>query len=107
MSEDYNNVIEEQIEEEKKQEEDKVIIDNKDIYIEGQSIVYPYDEVEYIIKNTDGGVWEINSTKATIVNQTSVAVLVAITTGRSGEFELIYRRENKEDVVLVVTIESL
>ena len=107
LLEDYNNVIEEQIEEEKKQEEDKVIIDNKDIYIEGQSIVYPYDEVEYTIKNTDGGVWEINSTKATIVNQTSVAVLVAITTGRSGEFELIYRRENKEDIVLVVTIESL
>ena len=107
LLEDYNNTIAEEIEEEKKQEEDKVTISKDAAHIEGKNVVYPYDEIEYTIKNADGGVWEINSTKATIVNQTSAAVLVAITTGRSGEFELIYKREDKDDIVLKVTIESL
>lgn len=109
LTEYYNNTVEEEIKEEtkQKQEEDKVIINKEQPFIEGNSVVYPYDEIEYIIKNAEDGVWELNSTKATIVNQTSTAVLVAITTGRSGKFELIYKRENKDDVVLNVTIESL
>lgn len=109
LKEYYNNTIADQIEEEtkKQEEEDKVVISKGEAYIEGQNIVYPYDEIEYIIKNAEGGVWELNSTKATILNQTSSAVLVAITTGRSGEFELIYKRENMDDIVLKVTIESL
>lgn len=109
LKEYYNNTIKEEIEEEtkKKQEEDKVVISKGQPFIEGDTIVYPYDEIEYIIKNTEGGVWELNSTKATIINQTSTAVLIAITTGRSGEFELIYKRENEDDIVLNITIESL
>lgn len=109
LKEYYNNTIAKEIEEEtkQKQEEDKVVISKGQAFIRGNTVVYPYDEVEYIIENAEGGLWELNSTKAKIVNQTSTAVLVTITTGRSGEFELIYKRENEEDIVLKVTIESL
>lgn len=109
LKEYYNNTIEEKVAEEtkQKQEEDKVVINKKQPFIEGNNVVYPYDEIEYIIKNAEGGVWELNSTKAKIVNQTPTAVLITITTGRSGEFELIYKRENEDDVVLNITIESL
>lgn len=109
LKEYYNNTIAKEIEEEtkQKQEEDKVVISKGQAFIKGNMVVYPYDEVEYTIENAEGGMWELNSTKAKIVNQTSAAVLVTITTGRSGEFELIYKRENEEDIVLKVTIESL
>lgn len=109
LKEYYNNTIAKEIEKEtkQKQEEDKVVISKGQAFIKGNTVVYPYDEVEYIIENAEGGLWELNSTKAKIVNQTSTAVLVTITTGRSGEFELIYKRENEEDIVLKVTIESL
>lgn len=108
LKEYYNNTIEEEIAEEKqelKQEEN--IIDKNEPQIDGPKTVFPYDEVEYTIKNINGGFWEINSAKATIVNQTETEVLVAITTGRSGEFELIYKKENEDNIVLKVTIESL
>lgn len=109
LKEYYNNTIAKEIEEEtkQKQEEDKVVISKGQAFIKGNTVVYPYDEVEYTIENAEGGMWELNSTKAKIVNQTSTAVLVTITTGRSGEFELIYKRENEENIVLKVTIESL
>lgn len=107
LKEYYNNTIEKEMAEEKQELKQEVVIGKDEPQIEGLKTVYPYDEVEYTIKNIDGGIWEINSTKATIVNQTETAVLVAITTGRSGEFELKYKRENEEDIVLNVTIESL
>lgn len=107
LKEYYSNTIEKEIAEEKQELKQEVIIGKDEPQIEGLKTVYPYDEVEYTIKNINGGIWEINSTKATIVNQTETAVLVAITTGRSGEFELKYKRENEEDIVLNITIESL
>lgn len=109
LKEYYTNTIEKEVAEEKQelQQQQEVIIGKNQPQIEGLSIVYPYDEVEYTIKNANGGIWEINNTKAAIVNQTEAAVLVAITTGRSGEFELKYKREGKDDIVLKVTIESL
>lgn len=107
LKEYYNNTIEKEIAEEKQELKQEVVIEKDEPQIEGLKTVYPYDEVEYTIKNINGGIWEINSTKATIINQTETAVLVAITTGRSGEFELKYKRENEEDIVLNITIESL
>ena len=111
LKEYFSNTIETEIAKEKQElkeeEEDKVVISKDQPQIEGPKIVYPYDEIEYIIKNVKGGIWELNSTKATIVNQTETAVLITITTGRSGEFELIYKRENEEDITINVGIESL
>lgn len=110
LKEYFSNTIETEIAKEKqelKEEEDKVVISKDQPQIEGPKTVYPYDEIEYTIKNAKGGIWELNSTKATIVNQTETAVLITITTGRSGEFELIYKRENEEDITINVGIESL
>jgi hypothetical protein len=42
-----------------------------------------------------------------ILKQNSEMVTIGIITGRSGQFELRYIRENEEDIVLNVTIESL
>ena len=107
LKEYYNNTIEKEIKKEKEEEENKVVIDENQPYISGSKLVYPYDEIEYIINNAEGGVWVLDSTKAKIINQTSTAVLVAITTGRSGTFELIYKRDNKENITLEVVINSL
>lgn len=110
LKEYYTNTMEKEIQEERqqKEEENKVIINTKrDPYIKGESIVYPYDEVEYSIQNAGGGKWEIGSPKATIISQTETDVIVGIVTGRSGEFDLKYIRENEEDIVLHITIESL
>ena len=107
LKEHYNNTIEKHVEEEKQQNEEVPEDNENAIKIEGDLIVYPYDECEYSIIGDDSGHWELNSTKAKILNQTSTAVLVAITTGRSGEFELIYKRDGKEDIVKNITIDSL
>ena len=77
-------------------------------YIDGDAIVYPYDEKSYIIQNASNGTWAIEGkSKATIINQTSQQADIVITTGRSGQFKLLYQRENEDDIVLNVTIESL
>ena len=41
------------------------------------------------------------------MSQTDSAVELIIKTGRSGEFDLIYKKENEEDIVLHITINSL
>lgn len=110
LKEYYSNSIEQAVKEEKqqKEEENKVVINTrKDPYIKGETVVYPYDEVEYEICNVTGGTWEVGSPKVEITNQTETAVILNIVTGRSGEFDLKYIRENEEDVVLHITIESL
>ena len=75
--------------------------------IEGPSEVYPYDKKTYTIKNAEGGNWIIGSSKAKILEQNDSSVYVEITTGRSGSFELKYIRNNEEDIVLNITIQSL
>lgn len=108
LKEHYNNTIEEQVEEEKQNNENNSSTDeNLSVKIKGELIVYPYDEVEYTIEGISGGYWEINGTKAKILNQTSETVSVAITTGRSGSFELLYKKDGEDDIVTTVTIDSL
>lgn len=108
LKEYYNNTIAEEIKQEK--EENK---NNDDNTIEttsaiiGNLVVYPYDEVTYTIQDISGGYWDIIGTKAKILSQNDTEVLVAITTGRSGEFKLVYKRDNEEDITLDVTIDSL
>lgn len=108
LKEDYQNSIEEAIkEEEKAEEENKPIEPEKDIYISGNTLVYPYEEASYSIVGTDGGDWLVDNSKVKIMKKDSQSVTVGIMTGRSGEFNLIYRRENEEDIVLEVIIDSL
>ena len=78
-----------------------------DPYIQGDSVVYPYEIKEYIIVNMEGGEWVLGSTKAKILQQNSNTAKVQITTGRSGKFVLKYIKDGEKDVSLDVTIESL
>jgi len=111
IKEYYQNTIQEQVEVEKEQKEKESTetnIDESSPQILGDSIVYPYDEKDYSIKNADDGIWLIdNEKKAIITAQTTTDVHVMIITGKSGQVNLIYRRKDKEDIILPIVIESL
>lgn len=78
-----------------------------DIYIDGPAVVQPYDIVNYKIQGLDGGSWEISNNKAKIVKNDDNSIVIEIITGKSGNFDLIYKKENEEDIVLPITITSL
>lgn len=114
LQETYQNSIEKELNNEKVEDNvtepdiDMGEEDEEEIYIDGDTIVYPYDEKTYYIEGTGGGTWSIDNTKKVqIMVQDSAAVQIAIMTGRSGNFNLIYSREGQEDIVLPITIESL
>lgn len=83
------------------------VVNKDEPIIEGPSMVYPYDKKTYTIKNAEGGSWVIGSSKAKILEQDDSTVYVEIVTGRSGNFELRYVRQNEEDIILNITIQSL
>ena len=105
LKEYYSNTIEEKVEEEKKQEPTPEIKPTSP-HIEGDTVVYPYDTKVYTIKGITGGNWFLDSKKAVIVSEEADTATVEITTGRSGEFELKYIKDETE-VTLNVTIKSL
>lgn len=107
LKEWYQNSIAEAEEKEKKDHDKPIIIKKGQPYIKGDNLVYPYETKDYEIVNTEGGEWVLGSTKAKILQQDPTTAKVYITTGRSGKFVLKYVRENEEDVVLDVTIDSL
>ena len=108
LKEYYQNTIQEMAQEEKEQQKEEQNKDETLPHIIGDAIVYPYDEKTYMISGADNGVWLIdNEKKATITDQSSQEVVIAIITGRSGQVNLIYRREDKEDIILPIVIESL
>ena len=105
LKEYYRNSIEKAIEEEKA-EEPIPQVDTRLPHITGDTEVYPYDTKVYTINGITGGSWSLDSKKAKIVSQTEESVTIEVTTGRSGEFELKYIKEDNE-IVLNVTINSL
>ena len=105
LKEYYRNSIEEALEEEK-MEASTPQVDTRLPHITGDTEVYPYDTKVYTIQGIDGGSWSLDSKKAKIVSQTEESVTVEVTTGRSGEFELKYIKEDNE-IVLNITINSL
>ena len=78
-----------------------------DPQIIGLTACYPYDKLTYTIENAEDGIWELSNKKAKILAQDSSSVSIEIVTGRSGSFDIKYIRENQDDVVLNVTIQSL
>lgn len=75
--------------------------------IDGATTVYPYDELVYTIENYDGdGEWFISNTKAKILSQSTHEVSIMVTSGRSGTFDLIYRKNDGQEENLTVSIES-
>lgn len=107
FKETYENSIEEEIKKEKNNKPKPESIPEDKRQIIGETIVYPYDELVYTVENTSGGLWEIDSAKAKIINQNDKEVNLVIVTGRSGNFNLLYKKEGQEDIVLNITIESL
>lgn len=105
LKEYYRNSIEEAVKEEQA-EIPTPEVDTRLPHITGDTEVYPYDTKVYTINGITGGSWSLDSKKAKIVSQTEESVTIEVTTGRSGEFELKYIKENDE-VVLKVTIKSL
>ena len=104
LDEDYQNSIEDA----EKGEIPEIEIPDKDSpRIEGNIFVKPYDIVEYKILNAENGTWSVSNDKAKIIEQNNSYVKIEIVTGKSGTFDLIYNRDNKENIVLSVRIESL
>lgn len=106
LKEYYQNSIKDEAEKElQKIEEQKPATE---ALILGDAEVYPYDEKEYtIVEGISGGSWLINNKKAIILEQTETNMKLAIVWGKSGSFDILYRRENYEDIVLPITIKSL
>ena len=75
--------------------------------INGPDELYPFDRGTYTIVNSLGGSWVLSNTKAKIDSQTTDKVIITIVSAKSGSVDLIYRKENKEDVVKTITIKSL
>lgn len=105
LKEYYRNSIEEALEEEKA-EVPTPEVDTRLPHITGDTEVYPYDTKVYTINGITGGSWSLDSKKAKIVSQTEESVTIEIVTGRSGEFELKYIKEDNE-IVFNITINSL
>ena len=101
LKEDFNNTIEEQ-----GQILEAIEPENEQTIIQGNTNVKPYGTYTYSINGYNGGIWEVNSTKVSIINQTDTKVEVYIETGRSGEFILSYLN-GSERVNFPIKIDSL
>lgn len=103
LSEYYTNSIEEQFAnqepEQKPQEPDTSAI-------QGDAIVYPYEQYKYTI-NSSGGEWAVSNKKARIVRYDDVSIVLEIVSGRSGNVDLIYTHPNGLESVLPLEIKSL
>lgn len=75
--------------------------------IQGNDSLYPFDTAIYTIENAENGVWFVSNSKAAIKHQTMSEAEVTIVSGKSGSVDLIYSRENEEDIVKTITIKSL
>ena len=107
LKEWYQNSIAEAKQEEDAAVEVSSIVTENGAKIVGPTAVYPYDKKTYTIQNAEGGTWVIGSAKAKILEQDESTVYVEIVSGRSGNFELKYIRENEEDIILNINIQSL
>ena len=76
-------------------------------YICGPQYVKPYDEnLVYEIKNANNGTFVVNSSKVKINESTENSCVITILTGKSSSFDLLYKIDGNDDIVLPITIES-
>lgn len=103
-----NSILDEKLKEDAEAQipEEPGDIDETLPHIIGDAIVYPYDKKIYQIDN-NGGYWELSNKKAKITKQTDTEVAIEVITSRSGSFDLIYKKENEDDIVFSITIKSL
>lgn len=105
LKEDYTNSIADAVAEEIQPE--PIPIDPESPHIEGNSIVHPFDLQSYEIKNVENGQWFIDNNKIIILTQSDSLIDIEINTAKSGNFNIYYKREDEEDIILPVKIESL
>ena len=114
LKEYYQNTIEEKVNEETKEKEETTV-ENPGVdgpsggkpFIFGENHMYPYTKGKYIVVDAEGGKWELGSDKGELINPTEFETEVLIKTGRSGKLLLKYVRENEEDIIFTITIDSL
>ena len=106
LKEYYQNTIKNEAEKKLQEiEEQEPVIEN---LIIGDEVVYPYDEKTYLIaEGINGGTWEVSNKKAIILEQNEKTMKLAIVWGKSGSFDILYKREGFDDIVLPIEIESL
>lgn len=77
-------------------------------YIDGPQFVKPFDtDVVFSIVNSTGGEFVVNSSKVKIIESNETSCVLEILTGKSAKFDLIYKIDGVNDIVLPVTIQSL
>jgi hypothetical protein len=83
--------------------------DKKNPYIDGPTIVQPYDSnVTYTIANYKlRGGFVVSSNKVKIVKQTETELVLDITTGKSGTFVIEYYRNDEKVTDITITVDSL
>lgn len=107
LKEYYQNSIQKEVAEQKETLKARAVKPAIQSAIIGEVTVYPYDELTYTIENYEGeGVWIISNTKAKILAQSNKEVSIMVTSGRSGTFDLIYRKNDGQEEILTVSIES-
>ena len=76
-------------------------------HIVGPQVVHAFDEnIFYEIKNAEQGKFVVNSKDVKIVNSTERSCEISILTGKSHSFNLIYEKENKDNTILEIIVES-
>jgi hypothetical protein len=105
LKETYQNTIEKEF----SKKEEEIEVDKTQIYIEGKSIVKPYDILKFSIENLEepSGRWYVDNKRAVIREQDSTSALVEVISGKKGSFNLVYTQDGLEDVVLPIKIISL
>lgn len=107
LNEDFTNSIQDAVDEMKKNEPIPEPIPEDFPAIVGDLEIYPYDVKSYSIKNAMDGIWVVNTNKIRILQQTDLTITLEVVTGKSGIFQLIYRREDEDDIIQDIKILSL
>lgn len=111
LRETYQNSIEKEIN--KNKEEDPCIPTRDETvpYIDGPVKINPYDTVKYQIKKLSQedltGDWELKGKKINILEKNSEYIVFQENSGRQGNIEIKYIREEKADISLSVEVKSL
>ena len=89
-------------------EQDEQEQDEDTSLIIGPDAVYPFDSALYdVAEGINGGDWQLSNSTAAIKSKTETSVMITIVSAKSGSVDLIYKRENEEDIVKTITINSL
>lgn len=75
-------------------------------HILGETIIYPFDTREYGIENANGGKWYLDSSLVKIREQDEFSITFDVRS-KTGEFDLIYKRDGEDDIIKHIVIDSL